>query len=568
MILENWKGSYPVFVLELNWAGITYYLSTEPIETTSSNGPVTYTGGLVEQPIFDQQIKEGFNLDSLSVSVAAMIANVDISADIFSGRYIENSECELSMLLIKNGSVLSYEERVQLFRGYVTQPVFGHVDKTKNYVEFSIESKIFDASVYALLTGSSARCNAEDISAIASPITNPFLSVLDGENRIIIFDAHKGKQIPFCFGVGGRTTDQKGNNIEFACSPAYVVAHDAVLNEVFILIASHPVKDTAIKLHDNKGNSVLITGGLGNVEQFIMRDKRVFSYIKYDLSGVGVANIVTDTSIQYWVSWREGAYISPSSPETLEKGGDLCLWLLQQGRADIDYHSWESIRSFLNAYKFAGYIKESEETPIEFLDKNILPFLPISVVNGNEGLKAVPDLLCEGIPIIVDHEITANPEFYRIGPVTTLTDTNEIINNYTLEYAFDGAKSVYRSVMRLKPSQPYYTNFQFTNLYAEISNQRFGSKELIQDALYIYDDDTAALVCKDRIKKLSFPKREAVYTTSPRYAYLNIGDIVSLTDETLGITSKKVQITRKVYRDTNWEYTLTLNDHKIQEIEQ
>jgi hypothetical protein len=127
--LENWKGSQPVFVIELNWSGVVYYLSTEPIETTSNYGLVKYIGGIEEAPTFDQQIKEGFNLDSLFVSVACQIANVDISEAILKGRYIENAEAELSLLLVKEGVVLSYEERIQLFRGYVSQPVFGHIDK-------------------------------------------------------------------------------------------------------------------------------------------------------------------------------------------------------------------------------------------------------------------------------------------------------------------------------------------------------------------------------------------------------------------------------------------------------
>ncbi len=566
--LENWKGSQPVFVIELNWAGVVYYLSTEPIETMSNYGLVKYTGGIEEAPSFDQQIKEGFNLDSLFVSVACQIGNVDVSAAILKGRYLENSEAELSMLLVKNGTVLSYENRIQLFRGYVSQPVFGHIDKSQSYVEFSLESKVFDASVYGLLVDSLGRCNSLDASAVNSPITSPFSAVLDAFNRIEIFEPHRGKQIPFVFGVAGRVVDQSGAVKDFPASPAYVLSRNAATNEIFILIAAHPVKDTVVKLHDNRGNSVLITGGLGNVEQFIMSNGRIFSYIKYDLDGGYVANVNTDTSVQYWISWREGAYISPSTDTSLQCGGDLCLWLLQQGNADIDYHSWESVRSYLNAYKFAGYIKESEETPIEFLEKNILPFLPISVINGNEGLRAVPDLLSSGIPVIANYEITANPEFNRVSPVTTLTDPNDIINSYTLEYARDGSKESYRSVMRIKPNQVNYTNYTFSTLYSEVSAQRFGEKELIEDAIYIYDDATAALVCKDKIKKLAFPKRETVYFASSRYGYLDIGDVISLTDESLGITSKKVQITRKTFKETNWEYTITLNDHMIQEIEQ
>ena len=566
--LENWKGSQPVFVIELNWSGVVYYLSTEPIETTSNYGLVKYIGGIEEAPKFDQQIKEGFNLDSLFVSVACQIANVDISDAILKGRYIENAEAELSLLLVKEGVVLSYEERIQLFRGYVSQPVFGHIDKTQSYIEFSIESKVYDASAYALLVDSLGRNNALDASAVNSPFTSPFNAVLDAFNRIQIFDAHRGKQIPFVFGIGGRIIDQTGAVIDFPCTPAYVLSRNAATNEIFILIAAHPVKDTVVKLHDNQGNSVLITGGLGNVEQFIMSNGRIFSYIKYDLDGGYVANVHTDTSVQYWISWREGGYISPSNQNTLELGGDLCLWLLQQGNADIDFHSWESIRSYLNAYKFAGYIKESEETPIEFLDKNILPFLPISVVNGNEGIKAIPDLLNSGVPVVVNYEITANPEFYRVSPITTLTDANDVINSYTLEYSRDGSKDAYRSVMRLKPNPVNTTNYTFTNLYSKLSEQRFGERQLIEEAPYIYDDSTAALVCKDKIKKLAFPKRETVYLANARYGYLDIGDVISLTDESLGITSKKAQITRKVFIDTNWEYTITLNDHMIQEIEQ
>ena len=566
--LNDWKGSYPVFVIELNWSGVVYYLSTEPIETTSNYGLVKYIGGIEEPPNFDQQIKEGFNLDSLFVSVACQIGNVDVSAEVLRGRYLENSEAELSMLLIQNGAVLSYENRIQLFRGYVSQPVFGHIDKSQSYVEFSLESKVFDASVYGLLVDSLGRCNSLDASAVNSPVTSPFNAVLDAFNRIQIFEPHRGKQIPFVFGVAGRVVDQAGAVKDFPATPAYVLTRNATTNEIYILIASHPVKDRVVKLHDNRGNSVLITGGLGNVEQFIMSNGRIFSYIKYDLDGGHVSNINTDTSVEYWISWREGAYISPSQDSALENGGDLCLWLLQQGNADIDYHSWESVKHFLNAYKFAGYIKESQETPLEFLEKNILPYLPISIINGNEGLRAVPDLLNSGVPVVVNYEITANPEFYRVSPVTTLTDPNDIINAYTLEYARDGAKNSFRSVMRIQPNQVHYTNYTFSSLYSEISAQRFGKKQRIEEAPYIYDDATAALVCKDKIKNLAFPKREAVFFASPRYGYIDIGDVISLTDESLGITSQKAQITRKVFKNTNWEYTITLNDHFIQDIEQ
>ena len=86
--LENWKSSQPVFVIELNWGGVVYFLSTEPIEVESVYGTVKYIGGIEETPEFDQEIKEGFNLDSLFVSVACQISNVDIAAEVLSGRYL------------------------------------------------------------------------------------------------------------------------------------------------------------------------------------------------------------------------------------------------------------------------------------------------------------------------------------------------------------------------------------------------------------------------------------------------------------------------------------------------
>ena len=565
--LENWKSSQPVFVIELNWGGVVYFLSTEPIEVESVYGTVKYIGGIEETPEFDQEIKEGFNLDSLFVSVACQISNVDIAAEVLSGRYLEQSEAELSMILVKNGQVLAYEERIQLFRGYVVQPVFGHVDKSQSYVEFSLESKVFDASVYALLVDSLGRHNSIDISAVNAVITSPLSPVLNAFNQVQIFEPHRGKQIPFVFGAPGRIRDQSGSVVDFPATPAYVLSHNAATNEIYVCIASHPVKDARVKLHTDRGSFAMITPAMGGIKEFVMSNGRIFSFVVFDLD-LGLESIVTDNSVQYWISWIEGGYISPSKSQTMETGGDICLWLLSQGNADIDYASWESLIPFLNKYKFAGYIKESEETPIEFLDKNILPFLPISIVNGNEGLRAVPDLLSSGIPIIPNYEIVANPEFQRVAPVSTVTDANDIINSYTLEYARDGSKDAYRSIMRGKPNQVNYTNFTFSNLYAELSAQRFGVKERIESAPYIYDDSTAALICKDKIKKLGFPKRSTVFLASSRYGYLQIGDIIKLTDETLGLTARTVQITRKVYKFTNWEYTITLNDHQIQDIEQ
>ena len=174
-IRENWIGSSPIFLLEIKWNGEEHNLSTLPITVSSSFGDLIFQGGLLEDPNILEDLGDlGFDVASKSISISAIISPRNVLKEIFKANTLQGAEAELSALLIKEGNLQVYEDRIQLIKGQIKQPVFGHVDRPEGYVEFSIEAPAFDGSLYAFETGNTSRLTANDISSLTNIPQSPF----------------------------------------------------------------------------------------------------------------------------------------------------------------------------------------------------------------------------------------------------------------------------------------------------------------------------------------------------------------------------------------------------------
>lgn len=569
---QKWRGAYPVFLLVLEWGGRAYNISTKPLSLSSFLGDRVFRGGLEEDPELNFDLGDmGFSTDSFSLAIACILQDVDIAKEVLKGNVLQDAKAELSYVLEKADSIQSFDNRVILIDGLVKQPIFGHNESVKGYVEFSIEAPAFFGSLYAFQTRSTGRLNPLDISSLTNTTISPFTSKFIGSSTLVdVPDAHRGKALPIVLGLAGTIIDQSGTTKRYGASPAYVIAVETTgQNACWMGIASHYVNATQVRVMDQDGKFLT-----GTVEHFIRSDRSVFAYINVDLKDGFLSNrlrnINEDSSAEYYISFHPnsgGGLLSRTDNSYIEGGGDICLQFLSLGSAQVDYEEWATLKPILNNYKFAGYINSTEISPLEFLENEIIPYLPISVIYGAKGLKPILNFLYEGTDLYIKYGITADSEFLQNSPIQTLTNSEDVINYYTLDYGYSLDQNKYMSTMRIVPEINFNYNVQqFSTIYSVLSGQKYGSKKEEGESNYIHDETTAALVCRDVVRFKGSVLRAVEYMASARYGYLEIGDIIRLTDSNLFDRPRVAQIIKKTWNQLNWLFTVKIEDHLQQEI--
>ena len=551
-----WKGAKPIFMLEINWNGRVYRPSTEPVLIASDDGGIALEGGFTQDPHFQQNIDGiGFNVSSYSTSFALYLQNVDIALQHANYNRLENCRAELSYLLASNESIQAYEARQILLSGVIKEPIFGHKDKASGYVEFSVESEILESSFHDLAVGSGARISAEDLSDLVNPSLSPLSAIQNADYILSVLELHRGKILPIVIGQPGVSFDADYSTVYYPACPAYVIwATHGGANQIWLCIAPHDVASTRVRIFDDLGNFRTET-----IEKWIRRDGRIFSFVEFTHGGGTFQNPVDDESARFFVSWYDGGgYVSPSTNSVLKGGGDICLWALSQGDQAVDFSAWQSIREYLNRYEFGGYITNTEITPLEFLENEIIPFLPISVVHGINGMKPILDILASGIkPTPIQH-IISDAEFSSSSGLQRLGDTSSIINDYTLEYGWDIKHAEHREKMTITGDTSLITNQITSNSVAQSSFNQYGARKKVEQSSFIVDFNTASLICFDKIRLNALPLDFIDYQIAPRYGYLQVGDIITLSDSDLSLDNVSAQIVSKNWNASNWQIRLKI----------
>ena len=558
-----WKGAHPVFILRINWNGKIYYSSTKPLLLSSSEGIIQLNGGLTEDPEFSSSLSAlGFNVSSYSTPVACYLHNIDLALQYQQGNSLENAEAELSYILVNEaGEPENYDNRVLLVKGLIKEPVIAHRDRFRGYFEASIESPVLETSLHASSMGQLARISPSELSDLVNPTLSPLSAIQNADFILELLDTHKEKVLPIIFGSAGVFLNDNSTFDVYPASPAYVLyAEHGSSNNIWLAIAPHAVKADRVRIYDDLGNF-----RVEDVEEWVRADGRIFSFVHFTHSSGSFQNPVDDESSRYFCSWFDGGgLISPSSNEEITGAGDICLWCLEQGGQEVDYLAWESIRPFLNSYKIAGYINDQEISAIEFLETEIIPLLPISVVQGRRGMRPILDLYATGIKPSPVCSILASPEFSASSALQQRGDSSSLINDVTVSYCYELKQGTYKCRLRITGDTKFYSSNIFNNQIAVASFNKYGSREKVLQSQFVTDVDTAALIASDIIRYKAFPETFVEYTAAPSFGWIEIGDILSLTDADFSFEDEIIQIVSKSWDGNNWTFTIKLSPRGLQ----
>ena len=552
------RAARAVFLMEIEFAGLVFRFSSYPIELLKDdNTPIPYDGSIEDFNLVESTELLGVDIEANSLSTSCIFHEVDMMEMWRKGFVLEGSKGELSYVLSKNGIIQqSYEEREIVLSGIVQQPQFGDPLEPKGFCSLSIE-------------------RAPDETEDGGLILDPYMVINDQTFPKHDPDTAGGKTYPLVFANSySPPITSSGLNRTLHNTPAYCIQRHTVSDHTLFLIAGHKVKSTSVKIlgpRDQAGYVTVETGidGRGNVYSYVDVDAAdVYQPGRTYLSGEIPSNP------QWWISWdnalpsiptAKGGIPSPYTNDApLVGGGDICLFILQKCGYDIDTDAWGSLRVQLNEFIFEGYINDPATAGFEFLQEHILPWLPIEVKNGPHGIK--PEIAqiynVDLYPRPVE-EITTGADFQLISAITTETNTNDIINDISLEFAQDGPAD--DTVLRARIGY----NLESTGLqgaddeYSLLSQQRYGRKAEILGAPFIKDRYTAIRALKNILRSRALPLRSMEFFASIEYGTLRIGDIISLTSSELFFSSTIAVIVSKEYYANGWRLKVAIEDNPV-----
>ena len=568
------------FLAEVDLKGTIYRFSSFPVEIALSSGGVVFFPGLLGDPNFSQQLQEigQIKLSTNSISMS-LVFPFNVAERQMLGKGIDNAIMTLSYITIKRGVVQqTFETVIDFFRGVIRDPVYGHPNAEEGYVEFSVENEIYvnDTSLLKSLNQDLTLFDNFPFSREAFAGAGQLEDIIVG-GILPAQNVHVGKTIPAIIGAPGNTIREDGSSITFPATPAYVIGLDITTPpiEVFVCIAGHAVQASTVTLQDNRGKisaSRPVFNGVGQNGQLFAYSFFLDTDITFDAN---------DEGLQYFVRWTGGGgAISTYTGEELSKGGDLIVWCLESLKIDYDREAFEAVRPVLNEYSFSGYINDISIKTYEFLQKYIIPFLPVTLSTGESGVYPIIDHRNTERFSSPRASITTSPVFERISPVTP--GQSEIINELVVQYASGfqqtlnasaSDKSIgyniegneYKGIVYIKANrlESLEAPYEIVSPYCILSQQIYGVQSSSLALDYVSDRDTAIKIGLDIIRRKSLPEKVCTYRASFSFGFLAVGDVIELTDTDIGLSQSKVQIVGKTYDGASWLYDIMFQENPI-----
>ena len=561
MFQDDFNGMEMCFLLDIEYLGKIYRFSTIPIdlEDPSELTTVRYNGQLEDPDINRATSFLGVDIESDSVSLQLVFSDLDWVKEWLSGRSLELESARIYGIPIFEGKTkFTTQDRISLVVGKVSDPIYGDITKPKGWISFSIENNL-NVEKVKLLEGS----NEITRNRFPSPVT----------------DVIYGKYSPFVLGKPGRIIQASSSRaIEFVdkypTSPAYRVKFTRVgsQEDIRFLIAHHSVKASIGRIYDPKGGSFR-----NPVLEDVDDEGNVYSYINYQIVGstpnvleyddfqqiaVDAAGNPVELWNEYYASWGEedGGFYQDFLSGAMTGGGDICLYVLDRLGLEYDYGAWAGLLPILNRYEFSGFMNDYEVSAWEWLKENIISNLPIEVINGSNGITPKLNLYFYNQTPEVQYHITTNGQFEPITGIQPLDQP--VINHLTIKFCYSIAYDSFQSSIIVDPRITEEESLIVNDPVARLSYQRFGLREEVLELPFIWDLKTAFRIARDKIRVMGLGAKAIEISASPRFSYLEIGDVISLTSD-IGLDGHKCQVISKSWDDNRWRFVLHIEENPI-----
>jgi hypothetical protein len=331
------------------------------------------------------------------------------------------------------------------------------------------------------------------------------------------------------------------------------------------IIAGHAVEATSVTLRGQDSTSASFP-----VQYVTLSTGEVMAYILDDLH-VAVPPW-TNTTETAAVVWDAGGGLIDQNYGTMRYAGDYVAWLLSLTEQDVDHARVNLAREQLRAYKVATYFDEAV-TVAEYIREVVLDILPVSMTVGPRGVYPYVWRWDATADDAVAHfDVTEDPDIERDGLVT-YEDADKVENTVQLLYGWAPREEAYTGEMwavgdpATRPrglrfggasslSRSYWTDPVLARSVA-----RYGVKRAALESAIVHDDLTATQVLAWRSRRWALPSRVVDYTCPQRWAWIEPGDLVTVTDPDLAWSERLCLVQSRAWAsDGAVRYTLRVQE--------
>lgn len=504
--------SAPVLLLTVTTPARVIRIASEPVEILDADGSVlVYVAGLdgVTVSLALSWLSSG---GPLSVPVQCVLP-FDLALDEARGHHVAG--CPAEIALWDADETGDYSARVVLAWGTVTGPEYGEIDEP---VTFSVEAPASE-------------------SMIEVPAATAQVDGTTWETVIDLDPVDLGLPYPRVYGLPGRISGSEwvtGSQIVWTAYGTSGVDFVAVL-------CSPPARMNYVNLNGDDD----VAGTQFAVWQ--TRDVRgrecsvIAKYANYpantlntyvDGRGETVAGILLNAYTNPAIGAPKSVFVGWVSPLADDTGGlsplagDVCMDLLAQTGARIDYGRWQAAGRLLTGYRFDCVI-DARTKAAAWLAANLYPLLPISVEDGPGGIYPVVwryDARPEDATARLDADI--DPGISRAGAIKE--DTGQIANAFSLQYRYSVRTGTYTETITRDAS---------TCPYCAASERRWGRIERALTTVVVYDAPTAASSLAWMARAFTSPPKRIPYLVPSGYR-LQLGQVVLLTDSRIHLAEQ------------------------------
>ena len=504
------KGSRIYLLIEIDFGTFGHFrISTEPL-TIPGTGGGRFDGGLDSLTFTDSVDLFSTSETNRSVSVNVFMP-VNISE--LAARGFDPSRATASLSQWVEGS--NYEDRRRVLSATeLRDPQYG---ESYEPFKFSIRSNLFDGGAMI-----------PPADAVISDLTFP--SSLSWQ---------RGPAYPWILGTPGRYTSiDTGADASLFALPVYpvTITTGSHAKQGFLCAGHEMTPSTSVTVVNKESPSTTHT-------ETVRTDRdgsgRLYSYIPHggagDFFSASPLGIMTALEGKSFVAQiNSGGGVMNEQQTAPRRGmGQLIEYLLDYSpQIELDRGRTRSAGALIDYLKMDCVISEPVEV-WRWLRSNLLPFAPVSMANGPDGMY----------PIVWDKDVTENDTvanvdasrdgWDRTSPVTVEHLDGEPRNKFSISYFVNALSDETDRRASLDGSQ------DSSNSYARTSYKRYGTRERPEEeaiSFYRQSDVEAVLSWWSRI--FGFPIRSVEYTAPIEWGWLEAGSYIRFTDSLLNITDQ------------------------------
>jgi hypothetical protein len=548
--------SYPVILLDLHYAGQVYRVASEPIDVVDSAGrSLSYAGGL--SPVDVAETLGRLDIDAAApTATVRCVLPIDVAAYRRAGHDLTRATATLWMVPCPAGEarlstpMVLAADRWPLLTGSIRRPTYAIPDAPPGAVEFTLSAAPWTTS--APIVPADARITSATWPGASREAF--------GKRYPRIIGAPGG------FSTGGAATDAAG-------SPAYCIQRSGAGDAEILLVAGHTVAAGLIGIIDPSGNVYSQTPTSTTDAQ-----GRQIAYVNI----TGAAAPFDLTATEYWVSWGDDAQFPTDAV-------DVLVWALSLTGQPADVPSFEALKGRVPSVKIATYIND-DSTPWEWVQANVLPLLPVTVRRGPDGLyPVVYDSAVRGSAARAHVQASDSPDYGGAGDwvavsgVTVQTEPEDLDAATVVRYAYDGQRGGPLGAVAVDSQRgSWYSRAAAIRRGRDISGYPVPAGTTVRvgdgspdtsptSALHelelkaVWNAASAGAVGLWRARAYSLALATRTYEAPWYWGWLQVGDIVTLTDSSIGMASQICTINARAWQQGRWVFEVLLDDDAIRD---